>query len=79
MAYFVVRRLRFSLDDELHCVHQSFGGSIQLTRKSNESDRETSKEEQESRTEQKARAQDAADVCPQFDGELVSDKHRSKF
>jgi hypothetical protein len=67
------------LEGELQHLKPSFGGSIQLTRNGNESDRETSEEEQESRAGQKARAQDAFDVRAQLDGEVVSDKHQSKF
>jgi hypothetical protein len=53
VAYFLKKRGSASLDDELHYPKQSFGSSIQPTRKSNESDRETSEEEQESRAGQK--------------------------
>ena len=79
VAYFLTKRGPPSLDDELHYLGQSFGSSIQLTRNGNESDRETSEEEQETRAGQEARAQDAANVRAQFDGEVVSDKHQSKF
>jgi hypothetical protein len=79
VAYFLMKRGSASLDDELHCLNQSFGSSIQPTRKSNESDRETSEEEQESRAGQKTRAQGAIDVRAQLDGEVVSDRQRSKF
>jgi hypothetical protein len=67
------------LGDKLHYVQSSFGSSIQLTGDGNESDRETSEEEQESRAGQEARAQDEFDVRTQLDGEVVSDKPRSKF
>ena len=53
VAYFLMKRGSAPLDDELHYPNQSFGSSIQPTRKSNESDRETSEEEQESRAGQK--------------------------
>jgi hypothetical protein len=62
VAYFLAKRGSASLDDELHYREQSLGSSIQPTRKSNESDRETSEEEQETRAGQKTRAQDAVDV-----------------
>jgi hypothetical protein len=79
VAYFLTKRSPLSLDDELHYLDQSFGSSIQLTRNGNESDRETSEEEQESPAGQKTRAQNAVDVHAQLDGEVVSDRHRSKF
>jgi len=53
VAYFLTKRGSASLDDELHYSKQSFSSSIQPTRKSNESDCETSEEEQESRSGQK--------------------------
>jgi hypothetical protein len=67
------------LDDELHYLKQSFDSSIQLTRNGNESDRETSEEEQETRAGKETRAQDAVDVRAQLDGEVVSNTPRSKF
>jgi hypothetical protein len=79
VAYFLTKRGCGALDDELHYLDQSFDSSIQLTRNGNESDRETCEEEQESRAGQKTRAQDAVDVRAQLDGEVVSDRHRSKF
>ena len=79
VAYFLMKRGCGALDDELHYRDQSFDSSIQLTRKSNESDRETSEEEQETRAGQKTRAQDAVDVRAQLDGEVVSNTPRSKF
>jgi hypothetical protein len=75
---FLMKRTSLALDNELQYPSSSFGGSIQQTRNGNESDRETSKKEQEDRADQEARAQGAADVRTQFDGEVVSDKHRLK-
>jgi hypothetical protein len=53
------------LDGELQRLMRASVASIQLTRKSNESDRETNKEEQESRVGQKTRAQNEFDVRAQ--------------
>jgi hypothetical protein len=75
---FLMKRTGLALDNELHCLGSSFGGSIQQTRNGNESNSETSEKEQEDRASQEARAQGAADVCAQLDGEVVSEP-RLKF
>jgi hypothetical protein len=67
------------LDNELHHLQPSFGRSIQLTRYGDEPDPKTSEEKQESRAGQEIGTQEPADECAQLDGEVVSDRNRSKF